>query len=123
MKHLKTPQELNESSENLNISEYRYKTFCMENLEFEIKTLGELKYSRLESLSILRKEINLFGYEYTMTEVKELLDSILNNTLKERFNLKFKASFDKIIDGMEYIEYDTYPTEQNFPDNWIPPVG
>ena len=95
----------------------------MENLEFEIKTLGELKYSRLESLSILRKEINLFGYEYTMTEVKELLDSILNNTLKERFNLKFKASFDKIIDGMEYIEYDTYPTEQNFPDNWIPPVG
>ena len=37
--------------------------------------------------------------------------------------LKFKASFDKIIDGMEYIEYDTYPKEQNFPDNWIPPVG
>lgn len=95
----------------------------MENLEFEIKTLGKLKYSRLESLSILRKEINSFGYEYTITEVKELLDSILNNTLKERFNLKFKVSFDKIIDCMEYIEYDTYPTEQNFSDNWIPPVG
>jgi len=95
----------------------------MENLEFEIKTLGELKYSRLESLSILRKEINLFGYEYTMTEVKELLDSILNNTFEERFNLKFKVSFDKIFNDNEYTEYDNYPTEQNFPDNWIPPVG
>ena len=95
----------------------------MENLEFEIKTLGKLKYSRLESLSILRKEINSFGYVYTMTEVKELLDSILNNALKERFNLNFKHCFDMIFDGMEYIKYDNYPTEQNFPDNWIPPVG
>ena len=95
----------------------------MENLEFEIKTIGKLKYSRLESLSMLKKEINLFGYEYTITEVKKLLDSILNNTLKERFNLKFKQCFDKIIEDMKYIEYDTYPTEQNFPDNWIPPVG
>lgn len=95
----------------------------MENLEFEIKAFGKLKYTRLESLSILMKEINSFGYEYTMTEVKDLLDSILNNTLKERFNLKFKHCFDKIIDDIEYIEYDNYPTEQNFPDNWIPPVG
>jgi hypothetical protein len=95
----------------------------MENLEFEIKTFGKLKYSRLKSLSVLRKEINSFGYEYTITEVKELLDSILNNTLKERFNLKLKHCLDKIIDNMEYIEYDNNPTEQNFPDNWIPPVG
>ena len=97
----------------------------MEELEFEIKTLGKLKYSRLESLSKLRKELNSFDYEYGMTEVKGLLDSILNNTLKERFNLKFKLCFDSIIDGMEYIEYDNnpYKYEKNFPDNWIPPVG
>ena len=48
----------------------------MENLEFKIKTVGNLKYSRLESLSILRKELNLFDYHYTMTDVKELLDYI-----------------------------------------------
>ena len=95
----------------------------MENLEFEIKTLGKLKYSRLESLSKLRNYINSFDYTYTMSETKELLDSILDNTLKERFNLTFKYCFDKIFDDMEYIKYDTYPTEQNFPDNWIPPVG
>lgn len=95
----------------------------MENLEFEIKTVGKLKYSRLKSLSVLRKEINLFGYDYTITEVKGLLDSILSNALKERFNLEFKHCFDKVIDNMEYIEHDNYPTEQNFPDNWIPPVG
>jgi len=95
----------------------------MENLEFEIKILGNLKYPRLESLSILRKEINSFDYNYTMTEVKELLDSIMNNTLKKRFNLKFKHCFDKIFDEMKYIEFDNYTTEQNFPDNWIPPIG
>jgi len=94
----------------------------MEHIEFEIKKIGTLKYSRLKSLSILRKEINSYDYNYTMMEVKILLDSILNNTLNERFNLKFKHCFDKIIEDMEYIEYDTYPTEQNFPDNWIPPV-
>lgn len=95
----------------------------MENLEFEIKTLGKLKYSRLESMSILRGEINSFGYEYTMTEVKDLLNSILNNTLKERFNLKIKHCFDMIIVGMQYIEHNNYSTEQNFPDNWIDSLG
>lgn len=48
----------------------------MEELEFEIKIIGKLKYSRLKSLSILKKEINHY-YNYTMIEVKELLDSIL----------------------------------------------
>ena len=95
----------------------------MENLEFQIKKLGTLNYSRLESLSILRKEINSFDYKYSMSEVKELLDSILNNTFEERFNLKFKRCFDKIFNGNEYCEFDNYPTEQNFPDNWIAPVG
>jgi hypothetical protein len=95
----------------------------MENLEFQIKKLGTLNYSRLKSLSILRKEINSFGYNYTISEVKELLDSILNNTFEERFNLKFKLCFNKIFNGNEYNEYDNYPTEQNFPDNWITPVG
>lgn len=95
----------------------------MENLEFEIKTLGNLKYSRLESLSKLRREFNSFDYIYSMFEVKELLDSILNNTIEGRFNLKFKYCIDAIFDGMEYIEYDSYPTEQNFPDNWIAPIG
>ena len=90
----------------------------MENLEFEIKTLGNLKYSRLESLSKLRKELNSFDYIYSMFEVKELLDSILNNTLEGRFNLKFKYCFDVIFDGMEYIEFDDYPTEQNFSNNF-----
>ena len=95
----------------------------MENLEFEIKTIGKLKYSRLESLIKLRYHINSFDYTYTMSETKELLDSILNNTIEERFNLKFKYCFDKIFDKMEYIEYDNYSPEQNFKDNWIPPVG
>ena len=95
----------------------------MENLEFQIKKLGTLNYSRLESLSILREEINSYDYNYTMLEVRELLDSILNNTFEERFNLIFKVCFDKIFNNNEYVKFDNYPTEQNFPDNWIPPVG
>lgn len=97
----------------------------MEDLEFEIKKLGNLKYSRLKSMSMLRKEINSFGYSYSMAEVKKLLDSILNNTFEERFNLKFKLCFDSIFDGMVYIEYDNnpYKCEINFPYGWIPPIG
>ena len=95
----------------------------VENLEFKIKTVGTLKYSRLESLSILRKEINSFGYEYTMVQAKNFLDSILNNAFNDRFNLEFKFSIDKIISDMEYIKYDNSPIEQNFPDNWISPIG
>ena len=95
----------------------------MEDLEYQIKKLGTLKYSRLESLSKLRKEFNSFDYVYTITDTKELLDSILNNTLEDRFNLICKHCFDAIFEGMEYIEYDNEPTEQNFPDNWIAPVG
>jgi len=75
----------------------------MENLEFQIKKLGTLKYSRLKSLSILRKEINSYDYNYTMSEIKELLDSILNNTLEERFNLTFKVCFDKIFNNNDFL--------------------
>jgi len=95
----------------------------MEKLEFQIKKIGEHKYSRLKSLSILRKEINSYDYNYTVSEIKELLDSILNNTFEERFNLTFKVCFDKIFNNNEYIEFNNYPTEQNFPDNWIASVG
>jgi len=97
----------------------------MENFEFQIKKLGTLNYSRLESLSILRKEINSYGYNYTMSDVKVLLDSILNNTFEEHFNLKFKMSFNKIFNGNEYTEYDNnpYKFEKNFPDDFIGLVG
>ena len=58
-----------------------------------------------------------------MTEVKKLLDSILNNEFEERFDLVFKNCLDEIFDVVEYIKNDNYIIEQNFPDNWIPPVG
>lgn len=94
-------------------------------VEYQIKTLGKLKYPRLKSLSILRKEINSYDYKYTMAESKELLDAVLNNTFEERFNLIFKICFDKIFDGIEYVEYDDnpYEDEKNFPDNYIPATG
>lgn len=93
----------------------------MKKEEFKIKKIGNLKYSRLKSLSILRRELNSFGYKYTMTEVKELLDSILNNRLNKSFGLKMKSSIEEIFYDMEYLENNNYPTEKNFPDNWIAP--
>jgi len=97
----------------------------METIEFEIKKTGTLKYSRLKSLSILRKEIKLYDYNYSIREIKELLDSILNKTFDGRFNSVFKRCFDTIFDNMIYIEYaeDEYVNEKNFPDNFVPPMG
>jgi hypothetical protein len=91
--------------------------------EYQIKTFGKLKYPRLKSLSMLRKEINSYAYCFTMAECKELLDSVLNKTFTERFNVFFKKCFDVIFDDIKYVEYDDSPPEKNFPENWIPPIG
>ncbi len=74
-------------------------------------------------MSILRKLINQYDYNLTMTETKELLDSILNNTFVEYFNLKFKSCFDEIFGGIEYEVDNKHEEEKNFPDNFIPPRG
>lgn len=91
--------------------------------EYQINFVGNLKYERLKTLSLLRKELNSLGYNFNITETKRLLDSIISNTFKERFNYKFKVCFDKIFDNIEYTEFNYYPIEQNFPDNFIPPIG
>jgi len=92
-------------------------------MEFQITKVGTLKYSRIKSISILRKEINSYGYSYTIMEVKDLLDSILNRKLEEYLDLKFKISLDRIIDGMEYISYNDQPQGRDFPEFWIPPTA
>jgi len=51
-----------------------------------------------------------------MLEIKELLDSILKNTLKKRFNLKFKLCFDEIFDDNEYVEYNNYEDSDSTKD-------
>ena len=68
----------------------------MEASEFSIKTLGTLRYSRIKSLSILRKQINSYGHDYSMAQTKWLLDSILNNVLEEYFTTTTKLALDEI---------------------------
>lgn len=95
----------------------------MENLEYQIIKIGTLKYSRLKSLCILRSEINSYGYDYSILEIRELFNPIMDNRLDMNFSLIFKTSLDKIFDDNEYLEFNNYPTEQNFVNNWIPPIG
>jgi hypothetical protein len=93
----------------------------MEELEYKLIKVGQLKYDRIKSLSILRKEIKFFGYCDSMNDVKILLDNVLNNNLKEKFNYSVKRCLDSVFEGNQYIEYNGYPIERNFPDPWIPP--
>lgn len=92
-------------------------------LEYQVKKLGTLKFSRLRAISVLRKHLNSYDYSYTMSEVRELLDSVLNNSFEEKFNLKYKVSFDKVFNDNEYIEFDDRPIERSFPEDWIPPFA
>lgn len=92
----------------------------MEKLKFKINKVGTLKYPRLESLSILRKELNSFDYKYNMNDVKRLLDSILNNIFEEYFDLKIRICLDSIFHDTEYTVYNQ-EEELNFPNNWISP--
>jgi hypothetical protein len=50
-----------------------------------------------------------------MVETKELLDSILlNSVVKKDFDLIMKKSLDKIFDENEYLENSDYEIELNF---------
>jgi len=91
--------------------------------EYYLKKLGTLKYSRLKSIYILRKELNCFDYKYSNSETKELLDTILNGNLTENFNMKFKYCFDKVFNDNEYVELNENEENQNFPENYIPASG
>ena len=93
----------------------------MDELEYKLVKSGQLKYDRIRSLSILRKEIKFFGYCDSMNDVKILLDNVLNNNLKEKFSYSVKLCLDCVFEGNQYIEYNNYPIEGNFIDNWIPP--
>lgn len=92
-------------------------------MDYIIRKIGTLKYSRLKSMSILRKEINSYGYMFNMKDIKELFDLVCNNKLNKSFDLKYKICFDMIFDGNEYIKINDEPIEKNFPDNWIMPIG
>lgn len=94
----------------------------MNCLEYQIKTVGKLKYSRLGSIIILKKEINLYGYKFSLEEIRSILDCVLNNLYDDYFDLKWKKAFDAIFEGNEYIEYEMcFNQEQNFPTNYIIP--
>lgn len=94
-------------------------------VEYKIVKVGELKYDRLRSMSILRTELKSFDYEYSLSDIKDLLDSILGGNFDKSFNLKFKRCFDYIFDGNEYEHISNYEDEKerNFPYIWIPPRG
>ena len=70
MKHLKTPQELNEASENLNISD------IMKSLSVEEQEMIQ-KGKNHWSLNILSKRRG--GYVDSRT-IKELIDKVIENT-------------------------------------------
>lgn len=91
-------------------------------IEYKIKKIGKLKYSRISSMSKLRKSLNGYGFTYNMTEIKEILDKLLDG-FEEQFCLKYKISFDLIFDNNEYVEYNDETEERNFPINFIPPIG
>lgn len=92
--------------------------------EFKLKKISTLKFSRLKSMRDLKTNLNSFEYKYSMSEAKVLFDLLLSGNFKETFNRKFKYCFDSIFDDNEYEELnEEYIVEQNFPDNWIPPIG
>ncbi len=70
MKHLKTPQKLNEASENLNISD------VMKSLSVEEQEMIQ-KGKNHWSLDILSKRRG--GYVNSRT-IKELIDKVIENT-------------------------------------------
>lgn len=92
---------------------------------YKIINIGTLKYDRIKSISILKKELISYGINYTIKEVKELFDYFLSNSIEDNIiNIEYKKSLDLIFNNIEYeIIYSDYYIERNFPENFIPPIG
>lgn len=95
----------------------------MNKLEFKIISVGKLKYDRLKTLSLFRKKLNDYGYVINMSEAKDLLDIIILNEFKDRFDIKFKFCLDSILTDIVYVEYNNYDKEYNFPKDYIQAIG
>jgi len=97
----------------------------MDYIDYEIKSTGTLKYDKVKSMSIFKKEINQYDYKYNYIEIKTIIDLILEGKFPEKFNWQVKKALDKIFNNIQYLEYDNNPYVEghNFPDNWILPIG
>jgi len=78
MKHLKTPQELNEASENLNISDVMNSKSDLQNQNnltrdslIKLHNMMEEKLKDMESINAPRPDVRRFANQYYI--VKELL--------------------------------------------------
>jgi hypothetical protein len=94
----------------------------MQNI-FKISKIGDLKYNRLKSISILKEKLKLFNLNYNYSEVKKLIENIINENFDDKFNTEMKYCLDSIFKNNEYIEFHTYEIESNFPKNYIPPIA
>jgi hypothetical protein len=91
--------------------------------KIEIKKVGRLKYDRLKSISVLRKELSCFGNNFTHQETKEILDSIISGNFDEEITEYTKYALDKIFDNMEYDIEETPDSYCGFKWPYIMPIG
>ena len=79
MKHLKTPQELNEASENLNISDVRSSKNSQEIRLWEI--IDNLSNISPEEREFFINDSGVVAYKFhkTSKELKNLLDIMINS--------------------------------------------
>ena len=92
---------------------------------YKIIKIGDLKYSRLKSMSILKKELNCF-YNYNNSEIKEIFDTLLSSNFVEEFGWKYKRAFDLIFDNTEYQtinDDEYYENDCHFPVGYIIPIS
>lgn len=100
----------------------KYQNTIMET--YKIIKLGDLKYSRIKSMSILKRELNCF-YSYNNSEIKDLFETLLSSNFNEEFGLKYKRSFDLIFENMEYQiinDDEYYENDCHFPICYIIPT-
>lgn len=93
--------------------------------EFKIIKVGRPKYDRVRSISIVKHELVNFGFNYSLVEIKDIFDALVNNSFDETFDRKHKHCFDLIFDNIEYEELieDISQNDTCFPENYIMPTA
>lgn len=79
----------------------------------KIKKVGNLKYNKIKSISILKMELcNFFG-DIKYSDTRDIIDYFLSGHYDKEITLNAKKTLDQVFENMEYEEIENRGIEFN----------
>lgn len=79
----------------------------------KIKKVGNLKYNKIKSISILKRELSNFFGDIKYSDARDVIDYLLSGYNDEEITLNTKKALDQVFENMEYEEIENRGIEFN----------